>query len=216
MATQNATAMQSEFVGKRFRFLVVERIVPVGLRAARLQCVCDCGTTTLARAYELRRGEKVSCGCWKKKVLGESTRTHGQSNSRISGYANRTYGIWQAMHDRCKNKNRSDYPHYGGRGIKVCKRWHEYENFVADMGEAPPTLTLDRREVNKGYAPSNCRWATRKQQSNNTTRTVWYTHKGVTERLAYWLLAAGVNRDTYYKRRKQGQTLGQALGLSGT
>lgn len=213
LATPDVTEMQSKFAGKRFGFLLVQQAVKTKVRAVRLQCLCDCGESVLAQAHTLVSGERVSCGCWKKQVLGASTRTHGQANSRITGYKNRTYGIWQAMRDRCSNPRRKDYYRYGGRGISVCKRWEKFENFLADMGEAPPSLTLERKNGDKDYTPHNCQWATRKQQSRNTARNVWYTHKGKTLFLKQWLQETGVTRDTYYKRKKRGMSVGQALGL---
>ena len=68
---------------------------------------------------------------------------------------------------RCYNTERWNYADYGGRGIKVCSRWHDYENFLADMGPVPEGLTLERINTDKGYSPKNCKWATRKEQQLN-------------------------------------------------
>lgn len=206
-------AMQNEFVGKTFASLTVVSVVPQGVKALRLLCMCKCGSNTLVKAHQLRSQEKTSCGCRKRSVLGDSKRTHGQANSGTKGYANRTYGIWQAMRDRCTNTNRKDYHRYGGRGISVCDRWHSYENFIADMGQAPTGLTLDRIDNNKGYSKENCRWATRNQQTYNSTTMVYIEHGGKTMCLKQWQQAQAVKAHTYYSRRKRGWTIKQALLL---
>lgn len=77
------------------------------------------------------------------------------------------YRSWRAMLTRCYNPNRGDFKHYGGRGIKVCKRWMEFKNFLADMGTRPGGTTLDRIDNNRSYKPSNCRWTTWDKQANN-------------------------------------------------
>lgn len=130
-------------------------------------CICACGKYTKVDTRRLNSGNTKSCGCLKRNVLGDATRTHGMANSKLTGYANRTYGIWQAMRGRCLNPNNSRWEAYGGRGISICKRWGRFENFLADMGEVPEGLTLERINVNGDYKPSNCKWATWQEQAKN-------------------------------------------------
>lgn len=91
------------------------------------------------------------------------------------------YRTWQDMKRRCYNKNRPEYKNYGGRGIKVCKRWLEnFWNFVNDMGEKPEGYSLERKNNDKGYYPSNCKWASRKDQnSNKREKYVNTKHKNI-------------------------------------
>jgi hypothetical protein len=205
--------MQNEFLGKTFTRLTVVDVVPVGLKALRLVCVCACGQAhpVYAKPHQLRTREKTSCGCWKRAVLGATTRTHGHANSRSTGYKSRAYGVWQAMRDRCSNPKRADYSRYGGRGITVCKRWEKFENFLADMGEPPVGLTLDRKDNNRGYSPGNCRWASRTQQTHNSTAMVYVTINGATKHLAEWQRELGVRQSTYYARLRRGWGVEAAL-----
>lgn len=136
-------------------------------KGSQWTCRCKCGVEITLAACKLISRNNKSCGCKKRSVLGDASRTHGQSNSRITGYSNRTYGIWQAMRGRCLNPNNSRWTSYGGRGIAVCERWNSFQNFLEDMGEVPDKLTLDRINVDGNYEPSNCRWATWEEQAKN-------------------------------------------------
>ena len=98
---------------------------------------------------------------------------HGRKGKRT-----RTYQSWSHMIQRCTNPNYKYYYLYGGRGIIVCKRWMKFENFLEDMGEKPKGLSLDRKNNNKNYCKSNCRWATPKQQARNKRNNLYVPYRG--------------------------------------
>lgn len=144
-------------------------------------------------------------------ALNKSRATHGRSNSRITGYADKTYGIWQAFRDRCKNTNRKDYKYYGGKGITYDPAWDKFEQFVLDMGDCPEGMTLDRVNNALGYSKDNCRWATRKTQSHNSSRVRIIKLNEESKPLQEWLQIYSIGRYTFYNRLKLGWTVEAAL-----
>jgi hypothetical protein len=108
------------------------------------------------------------------------------------------------MMQRCYNQNADNYPRYGGVGIKVCRRWHAFENFYADMGERPSHHSLDRKQSNRNYSPANCRWATRREQQENKGLTVYATIDGVRKTLGQWAKDSGFSYFTLHKRLRMG------------
>lgn len=153
---------------------------PNGDTVRRWSVVCDCGVRLVVNGASLRGGARKSCGCGRRGV--SRNRTHGRSGDM--GHS--AYKVWNSMRSRCTSGNK-DYRHYGGRGISVCERWKSFTNFLADMGEAPPGMQIDRIDNDGNYEPGNCRWATPTQNLRNRRSSLMVTIGGDTRCLAEWV-----------------------------
>lgn len=159
------------------------------------QVLCSCGSQErFVKIATLRCGESKSCGCLHK----ERVTTHGS-------WDNPLFKVWKGMMSRCYNEKDKRYSRYGGRGIKVCKRWHNMKNFFMDMTDTYAAgLTIDREDNDDDYTPDNCRWATRKRQNRNYSRNIIIEYKGESMCLVEWSERLGINYMTLWDRLKQG------------
>lgn len=141
------------------------------------KCLCSnvrtdgtvCSNEHIVRSDHLTDNTTLSCGCYNIDIVKKLFTTHGKSRSRA-------YRSYVAMIRRCYDKKSSNYKRYGMRGITVCDRWLEcFENFYADMGDRPDGMTIDRKEFNGNYEPSNCRWAITDEQNFNKRNTVRFS-----------------------------------------
>lgn len=191
----------TESAGTRFdRWVVLGRSKNGPRGEIYLDCKCDCGTRRRVLAATLRRGSSRSCGC----ISVERVFKHGMEGTP-------TYNSWAHMLTRCNNAKHKQYDRYGGRGIKVCKRWHSFENFYADMGAKPDGLSLDRIDNDGDYKKSNCRWATVRQQVGNQERSLRYEWNGKTRTLSDLAHEHGIARKRVYQRLLAGWSLRDAL-----
>lgn len=173
-------------------------------------CLCDCGKEIIRNGCSMRRGKVKSCGCFRKEVLkseshSKAVTTHGKTGSKV-------WFTWRSMLQRCHNPKNRQYHAYGGRGIKVTKRWLKFENFYKDMGDPPTSKhSLDRIDNEKGYSKKNCRWATTKEQSRNKRTNIWITHNGQTMVTADWAKQIGIARSALWFRLDRGLSIEDAL-----
>ena len=117
-------------------------------------------------------------------------------------YTKPWYTNWKSMMERCYRVKAVNYPFYGGRGIKVCEKWHDISQFESWVNQSnyAQGMTLDRIDVNGNYEPSNCRWATKLQQQRNTTRLRKITYKNETHCISEWAEILGLEYNTLYHR----------------
>jgi len=192
-----------DLTGKRFGRLIVKEV------AYRLKengsqyywkTICDCGNEKTIRGDHLKAGLISSCRCLQK----ETATKHNLVNTP-------TWYTWRYMRSRCLNPQSTEYENYGGRGIKICKRWDSFINFFEDMGWKPEDMTIDRINNDGDYTPENCRWATKIEQCNNTRRNVFIRFKNIELTISQWAKKLNINRITLGNRIRRGWTIERAL-----
>jgi len=197
-AKGNVPSNFKDMTGQRCGSLVVKTLAPSLDNKARWNCECDCGNKIALSGDVLRRGQR-SCGCAR---IGRIT--HKMSGTRV-------YRIWSGMIQRCTNSNLEHYGYYGGRGISVCDRWQVFENFLADMGEPAPGFSIERRDNDRNYEPSNCHWLPQEKQTQNRRGNVYISVGGEKVCLAEAARRVGVPHATLRWRIKAGWAPNRAL-----
>ena len=188
--------------GQKFgRLLVLKRAENHG-RETYWKCRCDCGNIKEINGAKLKNGHTKSCGCLSKETTSEIFKTHGMSSTRL-------YRIYKKMYRRCYKPKTKWFENYGGRGITICQEWlgeQGFENFAkwSMKNGYADNLSIDRKDNDKGYSPDNCRWASAKEQANNTRSTVFLTYKGETKSASEWSEITGIRQDTLTMRKRNG------------
>ena len=214
MAAAQVTALPDrikDYRGHVFHRWTVLEFVDRHKRRTRWLCRCECGTMRAVRITDLQRGHAKSCGCLTRERTIARNTTHGLSGTP-------EYEAWANMVNRCTNPDHAGWEHYGGRGITVCDRWlgpTGLANFIADMGDRPSSAhSLERDDNDCGYAPENCRWATKKEQMSNTRHCHFVTFRNETRTVTDWANHLGMNPVTLSARlRNRNLTLEQAMTL---
>ena len=195
------TAKIIDITGQKYNHLTVVRMAqrdPI-----KWECLCDCGNTTLVRTANLKRGMVKSCGCLQKR----GNPIHNKSNTRL-------YRIYKKMVRRCYVKDDPAYNNYGGRGIDVCDEWKNSFSAFCDWAVNngyTETLSIDRINNDLGYSPSNCRWANRKEQSNNRRSNRMFEINGVKKDLTQWCEEYGMPYNRVWSRISNGWDIKDAL-----
>jgi hypothetical protein len=191
----------NDLTGRVYGSLCVVEFAHIYHGHAYWLCRCECGSYTIARGSHLKAGNISSCGCKKGNI------THGESKTRL-------YNIWNNMKQRCQNPENTEYHRYGGRGISVCAAWGNYATFrdwALSHGYAP-NLSIDRKDNNGNYEPDNCRWATARQQANNTRQNRLIELDGQSYSVSEWARRLGIKQSTISMRiNKYGWSAEKAL-----
>lgn len=180
-------------VGERFGQLRV--LSEAGRRGKQrlFNCICDCGKECVKQLGNLRSGHTKSCGCSRSVTTTKEKARHGM-------FGTPTYSSWSSMLTRCNNPNNHKYPDYGGRGITVYKKWHNFEAFYSDMGDRPEGTTLGRIDNNGNYEPLNCEWQGSHEQARNKRNSAIFEYKGIKATLPEHCERLGLNASTVRSR----------------
>jgi hypothetical protein len=220
-----AGRVAADLTNQVFGFLrVLRRTFVAGENCATWLVRCErkladgtvCGTEKGVSGGNLRNGETVSCGCYRKSV-----KTHGMC---VDGTRTTEYSSWSMMVQRGTNARLFAAKNYSGRGVRVCDGFMDFRTFLSVMGNKPTSKhSIDRKDNNGNYScgqceeckknnwSNNCRWATVGEQSRNTSRTIMLTHNGRTQCVADWANELGISATTIYSRVASGRSIEESL-----
>lgn len=190
-----------DLLGQRFSRLLV--IADAGFNKHRKKewlCECNCHALIVATGNLLKKGSIKSCGCWNRdRILAMNKGRRKYTNDEV-----KSKSVWTSMMARCYKKSNIGYSNYGGAGIIVCERWHDFANFYTDMGSPPKGMSIDRIDPHGNYEPANCRWATRYEQNRNRRFHIYLEHNGKKKLLIEWAEELGVRAITLRNRKNLG------------
>ena len=194
--------------------VVFGRLTVVRIGTNRVHCRCVCGAIVHVRRGNLTGGSTRSCGCLKHDSVvayNHATKTtHGET---INHTWTSEYVIWCKMVARCTDPRSKDYQKYGGRGIRVWAAWQrDFSAFLSDVGRKPSsTHQLERVNNNRGYIPSNVKWATAKEQARNRRSSVWLRWRGERHTVVEWSELLSLSAPAIYARIRYGWTVNRIL-----
>jgi hypothetical protein len=197
--------VKEDLTDREFGLLTVKEYVGHG---GFWRCKCACGRIVEVSSSNLQR--TGSCGCDRPRKVAALKTKHGHATQAS---ASPEYRAWLKMIERCEQKDNINYHNYGGRGIKICRRWREdFTSFLADMGPKPVgDYSIERRDNDGDYEPGNCRWATRKEQTRNMRTNRLLTLDGETKPLTDWAPTLGLSPSGLARRLARGWDLRRAL-----
>ena len=192
---QKSREYWEQYIGNRYGRLVIIEHKPRGNNNKYFLCKCDCGVYKEIDINTLKKGNTLSCGCYRLELIKNRTYRHGMSRTT-------EHHTWQCVLDRCCNEKSKLFPRYGGRGITVCDEWmNSFEKFFEDMGLKPdPKYSLERVDNNGPYSKENCIWADSKTQSKNKSTSKYLEYDGKIMHLNDWAHIVGIHSDTLAQR----------------
>lgn len=200
-----------DITGKKFgRLTVVRFLQPEEREDYRRQwlCRCECGNEVQVNSSKLRNGHTMSCGCVNAEKIGNLNKKYEHTSRRL-------YTVYKGMLSRCYDKKHREYHNYGKRGIVVCQEWRDdfdkfaewaYKNGYEENAKFHD-CTLDRKDVDKGYDPTNCRWVTNQVQQNNRRDCIYATYNGETHTCMEWSKILGLSYGKLHYHLKLGRTI---------
>ena len=204
--------MRVDLTGRQFTRLTAIEYVRYADSRNKWRCICICDNFVFVLGSSLKNGNTRSCGCLHREQMSLRFKKHGKRHTT-------EYSTWCDMIKRCENPRHKMFKYYGGRGIRVCRRWRaSFSNFIEDVGVRPSLKhSLDRYPNKNGaYGPKNFRWATAREQAQNMRRNRFLTAHGVTLCISEWARRIGLNESSIRGRLERGATDVEAVKVRRT